>query len=72
MTKNEQYIYDLTKNLDWNIQIHRCAGFADGVIYVELIYNDQKHVMVLNQEQAEKISFVLHHASIKLQEEKAL
>lgn len=67
--ENEAYIYDLSKNLDWGISIHRCADFAGGVIFMELNYKDQKHVMVLNSEQAEKISFTLHHASLKLREE---
>lgn len=67
---NEDYIRDLTKNLNWEVKIHRCSDYADGVIFLELIYNDQKHVMAMNAEQAEKIAFTLHHASIKLREEK--
>lgn len=27
---NEEYIYELTKNLDWNIKIRRCSDYADG------------------------------------------
>lgn len=68
--RNEEYIYELTKNLDWNIKIHRCSDYADGVVFVELIYDGQKHVMVMNADQAEKIAFALHHASIKLRDEK--
>lgn len=69
MSKNEGYIHDLCDNLDYSISIHRCSEFADGVIFTELLYKDQKHVMVMNADQAEKIGLYLYDAAKKLKSE---
>lgn len=69
MRKNEGYIHDLCDNLDYRILIHRCSEFADGVIFIELLYKDQKHVMVMNTDQAEEIGLCLYDAAKKLKSE---
>ena len=69
MSKNEGYIHDLSDNLDYSISIHRCSEFAGGVIFIELLYKDQKHVIVMNVDQAEKIGLCLYDAAKKLKSE---
>lgn len=69
MSKNEGYIHDLCDKLDYRILIHRCSEFAGGVIFIELLYNDQKHVMVMNADQAEEIGLCLYDAAKKLKSE---
>lgn len=69
MRKNEDYIHDLCDSLDYSIAIHRCSEFADGVIFIELLYKDQKHVIVMNADQAEEISLYLYDAAKKLKSE---
>lgn len=66
MSNIEEYIYDLTNTLNYDVQIHRCADFAGGSICMELEYEDQKHVMMMNAEQADALSLLLHHAALKL------
>lgn len=68
--KNEDYIYDLCSSLDYRIAIHRCAEFADGVIFMELFYKDQKHIMVMNADQAKTIGLYLYDAAKKLKIER--
>ena len=70
MSKHEGYIHDLCDNLDYSISIHRCSEFADGVIFMELFYKDQKHVMVMNADQAKKIGLYLYDAAKKLKAER--
>ena len=70
MSKNEGYIHDLCSNLDYSISIHRCSEFADGVIFMELFYKDQKHVMVMNAGQAKAIGLYLYDAAKKLKAER--
>ena len=70
MSKHEGYIHDLCDNLDYSISIHRCSEFADGVIFMELFYKDQKHVMVMNADQAKKIGLHLYDAAKKLKAER--
>lgn len=70
MTKNEQYISNLIETMDWDIHLHRCSSFANGTIFMKLIYKDQQHVMCMNEDQAELIANALLDSSIKLREEK--
>ena len=70
MSKHEGYIHDLCDNLDYSISIHRCSEFVDGVIFMELFYKDQKHVMVMNADQAKTIGLYLYDAAKKVESRK--
>ena len=70
MLRNEGYIHDLCGSLDYSVSIHRCAEFADGVIFMELFYKDQNHIVVMNADQATMIGLYLCDAAKKLKSER--